>query len=50
MGITASLTNMGKLIIILLMFCGHLGPLTFGIALFFRKEKEAGCRDNDLAM
>ena len=34
MGITSSLTVLGKIIIILLMFCGRVGPLTFGAALF----------------
>lgn len=33
-GITAQLTPIGKLILILLMFIGRVGPLTFGIALF----------------
>jgi trk system potassium uptake protein TrkH len=34
-GITAQLTPIGKLILIGLMFIGRLGPLAFGIALFF---------------
>ena len=34
MGITATLSVMGKIIIILLMFLGRVGPLTFGIILF----------------
>ncbi|MBN1818914.1 MAG: hypothetical protein JW828_16240, partial [Sedimentisphaerales bacterium] len=50
MGITAALTNVGKLILILLMFCGRLGPLTFGIALYFRKGLKAEDGDNDLAI
>ena len=33
-GITAQLTPIGKLILVLLMFIGRVGPLTFGIALF----------------
>ena len=33
-GITAQLTPLGKLILVLLMFIGRVGPLTFGIALF----------------
>ena len=33
-GITAQMTPVGKLILILLMFIGRVGPLTFGIALF----------------
>lgn len=34
-GITAQCSPIGKLILILLMFIGRLGPLTFGMALFF---------------
>lgn len=34
MGITASLTSLGKFIIVLVMFCGRVGPLTLGVALF----------------
>lgn len=34
-GITAQLTPIGKLILLLLMFIGRVGPLTFGVALFF---------------
>ncbi len=50
MGITATLTHIGKLVLILLMFCGRLGPLTFGMALFVRKGLEAMPHDNDLAV
>ncbi len=50
MGITASLTNIGKITIILLMFCGRLGPLTFGIALYSQRRKTTGEHDNDLAV
>jgi trk system potassium uptake protein len=52
MGITASLTAVGKLIIILLMFAGRLGPLTFGMALFSTtaSASPASDRDNDLAV
>lgn len=38
MGITSELTNLGKIIITLLMFSGRLGPLTFGMALFLKKD------------
>lgn len=34
-GITSSLTAMSKLILIGLMYAGRVGPLTFGLALFF---------------
>lgn len=39
-GITAALTSSGKLIIIVLMFLGRLGPLTFGMALFLPSPKQ----------
>ncbi len=38
-GITSSLTNTGKLVIILLMFIGRVGPLTVFIALSQRTKK-----------
>ena len=38
-GITSSLTITGKLIIILLMFIGRVGPLTVFIALSQRTKK-----------
>ena len=54
MGITASLTNIGKLIVILLMFCGRLRPLTLSIALLFKKgskgDQPDDQPDNDLAV
>ena len=50
MGITPALSALGKLIVIALMFCGRLGPLTFGIALFFRKGLKGGQQDADLAV
>jgi trk system potassium uptake protein TrkH len=49
-GITATLTDIGKAIIILLMFSGRLGPLTFGIALFARPSPVQEKGDNDLAV
>jgi trk system potassium uptake protein TrkH len=49
-GITASLSVIGKVVIIFLMFCGRLGPLTFGIALFFTGPLKANDQDNDLAV
>ncbi|MEM6336793.1 MAG: potassium transporter TrkG [Bacteroidota bacterium] len=39
MGVTGDLTALGKLVIILLMFAGRLGPLSFGSALFLRDEE-----------
>ncbi len=39
-GITGNLTVAGKVLIILLMFTGRVGVLTFGFALLERKSKE----------
>lgn len=49
MGITPTLTNLGKIIVIVLMFCGRVGPLTFGMAIFFR-GRSALPEDGDLAV
>jgi len=38
-GITSNLTNFGKLIIIITMFIGRIGPLAFSFALFGKVEK-----------
>lgn len=40
-GITGDLTNFGKSVIIVLMFIGRLGVLTFGIALWSQTAKDA---------
>jgi len=50
MGITAGLTNLGKIIIILLMFTGRLGPLTLGIALYYPSKPNSSPNDGDLAV
>ncbi len=50
MGITAALTNLGKLIIITLMFIGRLGPLTFGMALFLKQEIFYQDEEKDVAI
>ncbi len=49
-GITPQLTGMGKLIVTFLMFCGRLGPLTFGMALTFRSGLAPKDQDADLAV
>lgn len=46
MGITGSLSDLGKLTVILLMFAGRVGILTFGIALA-SKDEEAGKREQE---
>jgi trk system potassium uptake protein len=38
LGITSALTALGKIIIILMMFIGRVGPLTFGMALYVKPE------------
>lgn len=38
-GITGDLTTVAKFIVIFLMFVGRIGPLSFGIALFYEKAK-----------
>lgn len=49
-GITAGLTPIGKLVVIGLMFCGRLGPLAFGIALFLPSPGEKESASEDLAI
>jgi trk system potassium uptake protein TrkH len=38
-GVTSNLTNVGKLIIIMMMFIGRVGVLTVSFALFGRIER-----------
>ncbi|MBN2737500.1 MAG: hypothetical protein JXR70_11005 [Spirochaetales bacterium] len=38
-GITSTLSIAGKIIIIILMFIGRIGPITFGMALFYRSNR-----------
>lgn len=38
MGITTGLTALGKLVVILMMYFGRVGPLTFGMALYVKPE------------
>lgn len=39
-GITGDLTDIGKILVIVLMFIGRVGVLTFGFALINKKQKE----------
>lgn len=48
MGLTAELSDLGKLIIIVLMTAGRVGILTFGIALASHDESREEERENDL--
>jgi len=52
MGITSGLTSLGKMIIIILMFIGRIGPISFGAALFLKKldKSEPDVLDEDLAV
>lgn len=49
-GVTPALSAIGKLVVVFLMFCGRLGPLTFGVALFFSGPLKSDEQDNDLAV
>ncbi|MDO6759169.1 potassium transporter TrkG [Tamlana sp. 2_MG-2023] len=50
-GITADLSVLGKAMIIILMFIGRVGVLTFGFALLRQKQKESlKIRHDDLAV
>lgn len=49
-GITSSLSNLGKIIIIILMFLGRVGPLSFGLVLFSHEEEEEKIIEEDIAL
>ena len=49
-GLTGSLTVMGKLLIIVLMFLGRVGPLSFGMAVFSSPADAAVGEVEDLAI
>ncbi|HOW52226.1 MAG TPA: potassium transporter TrkG [bacterium] len=50
MGITGTLTDLGKFIVTLLMLGGRIGPLTVGMVLFIRKSAADEPHDSDLAV
>lgn len=50
MGITTALTVLGKLIIILMMYIGRVGPLTFGMAFYVKPELIFDDEKTDLAV
>lgn len=50
MGITSGLSGLGKLIVVALMFCGRVGPLTLGTMLFSRMPGRAKVGDGDIAV
>lgn len=49
-GITPDLSTLGKLIVIALMFCGRVGPLSLGAALFGFHAQQPVTSDSDLAV
>lgn len=50
MGITSTLTVLGKMIIIFMMYIGRVGPLTFGMALYVKPELIFDNEKTDLAV
>lgn len=50
MGITPELSNLGKILIVLMMYAGRVGPLTLAVGLFPNKPVESADRDADLAI
>ncbi|RJP62078.1 MAG: potassium transporter KtrB [Candidatus Auribacter fodinae] len=50
MGLTAALTSLGKIVIILMMYIGRVGPLTFGMALYVKPELIFDDAKTDLAV
>ncbi|MEM8576822.1 MAG: potassium transporter TrkG [Pseudomonadota bacterium] len=50
MGLTGELSDLGKLIVIVLMTAGRIGILTFGIALASHDESREEEKDNELVM
>ncbi|MEM8545260.1 MAG: potassium transporter TrkG [Cyanobacteria bacterium P01_H01_bin.119] len=49
-GITGDLLPLGKLVIILLMFIGRIGPVTFGLALFNQARQRVRLAKEDVAI
>ncbi len=50
MGITPELSDLGKVLIILMMYAGRVGPLTLAVGLFAAEPAESVDRDADLAI
>jgi trk system potassium uptake protein TrkH len=50
-GITGDLTSLSKIVVILLMYVGRVGPLSFGIALFYQRAASTVIQgEEDLAI
>lgn len=50
LGLTANLSDLGKLIIIVMMFLGRIGPLSLGTVLFNAAKKEQEIVKEDVAI
>ncbi|MFK7947279.1 MAG: potassium transporter TrkG [Saprospiraceae bacterium] len=50
MDVTSELTNLGKIIIAIMMFLGRVGALSFGIALFSPNLEEGEIKEEDIAI
>ncbi|WP_316014792.1 TrkH family potassium uptake protein [Roseobacter sp. HKCCA0434] len=50
MGLTGGLSDLGKLVVVVLMTAGRVGILTFGIAVASHDESRAEEADNDLVL
>lgn len=49
-GITGDLVPFGKIVVIILMFIGRVGPITFGLALFSRSQSMIRPTKEDIAI
>ena len=43
LGLTPELTDIGKVIIILLMYMGRIGPISMAIAFTIKRQRAANC-------
>jgi trk system potassium uptake protein TrkH len=50
MGLTSELSDIGKIIIITMMFMGRVGVLTFGIFMSLREEQSEQSEEDDLVL
>lgn len=49
-GITSDLSVLGKIIVMILMFLGRVGPLSFGMILFHSNYQEPKIKEEDVAI
>ncbi len=50
MGITGSLSEWGKIILVCIMFIGRVGVITFGLAILAKKQHKLIDNETDLAV